>query len=144
MRRFSTMLIGAALAACASPARDVLTLPTEPSSTVPLGSDFTLAPGESVVINDGAAVVTFARVVGDSRCPTDALVQCVWAGSVQLQLTVKAGTSAQDVPIETQPKKDVVMVDRFQLQLVGVMPPRRTLDTIPAGAYRGTFRVTRK
>jgi hypothetical protein len=144
MRRPRLILTAVAIAACASPARDVLLLPTEPPSTVSLGSDFTLAPGESVVINHGAAVVTFARVTSDSRCPTDALVQCVWAGSVQLALRVTVGSATQDVAIETQATRDTAEVGGFVMQLMAVTPERRTLDSIPVGQYRGMFRVRRR
>lgn len=47
--------------ACASPARDVLSLPTAPTSTVPMGSDFTLAPGESVVMSSSGRNGTNTR-----------------------------------------------------------------------------------
>jgi hypothetical protein len=145
MRRLlAAGLAALGMAACASPARDVLRLPTEPSTSVPFGADFTLAPGESVVINDGAATVRFTRVAGDSRCPTDMLIQCIWAGSVQLALTVTASGSTKDVAIETVPTRDVIMVDHFAVQLIAVTPTRRTTDSIPVGVYRAVFRVTKR
>src|SRR6188472_4161830 len=83
-RAFSRMPMGLlavtlSVAACNSPARDVLTIPSAQNSTVPLGTDFTLAPGDSAGIHGESRQLTFVKLTGDSRCPTN--VQCVWAGS---------------------------------------------------------------
>ena len=54
--------------------------PSTPAD-VPLGSEFTLAPGETALVGDDGLLVTFESVTEDSRCPMDAI--CVWAGSVR-------------------------------------------------------------
>jgi hypothetical protein len=43
--------------------------------------------------------------------------------------------------IETQPGKDTIPIDRYQVQLVRLDPMPTTLDPIPAAAYRATIRV---
>lgn len=146
-RTATTSLLAIATAivgACGSPARDVLTLPTAPTSTVPMGTDFTLAPGESVVVNDGALTLTFTKVQGDSRCPTQSLILCVWAGSAVVEMRATTGGSSRTVILETVATKDVATVDKYQVQLVGVTPPKLTTDSIPASAYRATLRMVRK
>ena len=129
---------------CGSPARDVLTLPTAPASTVPMGSNFTLAPGESVVVNSGALTLSFVSVTNDSRCPTNALIQCVWAGSARIALRATTVAGTRDVALETVANKETAIVDGFVVQLVGVSPVPLTIDPIPAGAYRATLRMVRK
>ncbi|MBL0171533.1 MAG: hypothetical protein IPP90_12515 [Gemmatimonadaceae bacterium] len=133
-----------AASACNSPARDVLTLPTAPASTVPLGTDFTLAPGESVVVNTGALTLTFVGVTSESRCPTNALIQCIWGGSVRIALRATSSAGSRDIPLETLTNKDTGTIDHFVVQLVAVTPAPVTLDPIPAGAYRATLRIVRK
>ena len=134
----------ALLFACSASSKEVLSLPSAPSGSVALGSTFSLAPTESVLINQGAITLTFVKVSGDSRCPTDMLIQCVWAGSVQLKISVKSDVGVQDIAIETQPSKDLITVDRYMVQLVAVTPGKRTTDSIPMANYRATFRVTKR
>ena len=133
-----------AASACTSPARDLLTLPTAPASTVPMGTDFTLAPGESVLVNSGALTLTFVGVTSESRCPTSALIQCVWAGSARIALRATSSAGSRDISLETVANKDTDTIDHFVVQLVGVTPAPLTSDPIPAAAYRATLRVVRK
>src|SRR5688500_7044254 len=60
--------------------------PAEPTS--PLNAEFTLAPGETMSIDDTSVTIRFDGVSGDSRCPADAL--CVTGGSASVQITVSA------------------------------------------------------
>lgn len=143
--RFSLVLVATLLASsCGSPGRDVLTLPTAPTSTVPIGSDFTLAPGESVVVNSGALTLTFVRVTNESRCPTQALIQCVWAGSAVIGMRSVAGSTTGDMTLETVANKNEKLIGNYLVQLVDVTPAPRTLDSIPAATYRAVLRVSRK
>ena len=139
------ILLSAMLAAaCSSPARDVLTLPSAPNSTVPLGTDFTLAPGESVAVNQESLQLTFVRLTGDSRCPTNALIQCVWAGSAVIAVRANLNGGTRDFPLETYATRDTATVDGFLVRLVGVTPVPLTTDSIPPASYRATMRITRK
>ncbi len=131
-----------ALAACAAPARDTLDLPTAPVSTVPVGTDFVLAPGASAAADDGALTVGFIGITNDSRCPTN--VQCVWAGSARAGLRVRDGAASRDLHLETLATKDTATVGVYLIRLVEVNPAPVTTDPIPASAYRITLRVTRK
>lgn len=144
MTRPLLLLASLLIAACGSPARDELTLPTAPTSTVPVGTDFTLAPGESVSVDNAALTLVFTKVVGDSRCPSQMTILCVWAGSVVTSMRVNSTSGARDVTLETQASRDMIVVGDYLVQLVGVTPARLTLDTIPPTAYRATLRINRK
>jgi hypothetical protein len=133
-----------ALSACGSPARDVLTLPTAPTSTVPMGTDFTLAPGESVVVNSGDLTLTFVTLTSDSRCPTNALIQCAWAGSAIIKILAQSASATREFPLETVNSRDTETVDRYVVYLVSVTPAPLTLDPIPRESYRATLRMVRK
>lgn len=130
------------IAACNSPARDVLTLPSAPNSTVPLGTDFTLAPGESAAVNGESLQLTFVKVTGDSRCPAN--VQCVWAGSAVIAVRTASSVGTRELPLETLLARDTATVDGFLVRLVSVTPAPLTTDPIPPASYRATLRITRK
>jgi hypothetical protein len=131
------------LAACSSPARDVLSLPTAPTSTVPMGSDFTLAPGESVVVNASGLTITFLRVSSESRCPTDALILCAWEGSATAAMTARNGAGVREFALETYAPRSQATLDGLVVKLLGVTPAPRTLDSIPPASYRATLRISR-
>ena len=132
------------LSACGAPARDVLTVPTAPTTTVPLGTDFTLAPGDAAVVNGSTLSITFVGVTSESRCPTNALIQCVWAGSARIALRATTSSGTRDIALETMASKDVETIEQFVVHLVAVTPGPVTTDPIPAGAYRATLRIVRK
>jgi len=58
-----------------------------------LGTEVSLATGQSVSINGENLTIKFIAVTEDSRCPTGA--QCVWAGRVicKVLITDSAGSS---------------------------------------------------
>lgn len=139
------VILGGSLlaAACASPARDVLSFPTAPTSTVPMGSDFTLAPGESVVVSSSGLIISFVRVSNESRCPTEALIQCVWEGSATVAMTARNGSGTRDFALETYAPRSQATLDGLVVKLLGVTPAPRTLDSIPPASYRATLRISR-
>ncbi len=62
------------------------------------GAPFRIRLGQSSLSADGGTVVTFERIVTDSRCPTRAV--CVWEGEAIVALRVWAtpGTSFDRMP----------------------------------------------
>lgn len=143
IQHLTLLTVASVLAACNSPARDVLTLPTAPTSTVPMGSDFMLAPGESVVVNNGGITLTFTRVVNESRCPTNATIQCVWGGSATVAMQVKNGGTNSDITLETVTARSSVTINNYFVQLLDVTPAPVTLDSIPPASYRAVLRISR-
>ena len=134
----ATVVAALQLAACTSSS----TLPTAPTVTVPMGSDFTLAPNQSAIVNPGDVQLTFGGVTNESRCPTS--VQCVQAGSARIALRVVSTTGSRDLAVETRPSSDTASIDGFLVRLVGVAPVPGNFDPIPAASYRATLRVTTK
>jgi hypothetical protein len=51
------------------------------------GEKFTIGVGDSAEITDEDLVITFVEVIGDSRCPKDAV--CIWSGVVSFQVNIK-------------------------------------------------------
>jgi hypothetical protein len=65
------------------------------------GQPFTLGVGETAVL-EGGLVMTFAAVVGDSRCPAD--VQCVWEGNAEIAIdTAQTGEPPARLILNTNP-----------------------------------------
>lgn len=68
---------------------------------VSLGEPFALILGETAVLEDGLEV-TFASLIGDSRCPAD--VQCVWEGNAEIEVEiVPAGGHPAFLRLNTNP-----------------------------------------
>ena len=112
--------------------------PTHP--TTPLNTEFTLAPGESRIIEGELLIVRFTGVTGDSRCPADAF--CILGGSADVGITAVSDRSTQNYALKTgdmQPVKH----DDFTISLVQVAPYPFSTRTIAPDEYRATFKVTR-
>mgnify|MGYP000346385682 CR=1 FL=1 len=132
------------LAACSGAERGTVAPLSAPTVTANLGTEVTLAPGESVLISSSGLQLTFNGVTTDSRCPTNALIQCIWAGSAQIALRVASSSGQRDLHIETAVPRDTVTVDRYLVRLVRVAPAPVTTERIPAASYRATLRIDRK
>lgn len=83
MRRLAPLFLVLSLmvASCGSP--------TAVERSFLLGDAFWLGVGERAVGDDGATAVRFVRVVGDSRCPPEAV--CIWAGEVVVEIGLQVG-----------------------------------------------------
>jgi hypothetical protein len=110
--------------------------PSSPSGSVPLGTQFTLKPGESASIASTGLTVTFDRVESDSRCPAD--VVCVQAGDATVALS--AGKTPVRLLSNSAPEASV---DGYRLRLERVEPYVYSNRTIEPGQYRVVLRVTR-
>src|SRR5688572_8281714 len=60
---------------------------TEPQ-VVQLGEPFWLGAGKVAIIPTSAGALRFDEILEDSRCPSDALILCAWAGRVRLRIVV--------------------------------------------------------
>jgi hypothetical protein len=108
--------------------------PTEPSHV----QTATLAVGQTVTIATGM-VLSFERVLSDSRCPSG--VTCVWEGEVTVALTLSesVGTGAFTLSDHAPTR----VVSGYSFTLVSVQPLPTAGSTIPEAAYRATIRVRR-
>ena len=128
------------LAACASGGGNAPTSPTPG-----LNEEFTLAPGQTANVNGTNVRVTFDRVSGDSRCPTD--VTCVWEGDAVVVLNVKVGAEEATREVHTQggePRSRTAPAGEYVVTLVRLDPAPRSTATIEASAYRATLLVARE
>ena len=86
-----------------APAQTSRSTPAAPSDAnrVPLGKDFRVKEGKSAAIAGTDLVVTFTRLVTDSRCPTD--VTCIRQGEATIALTVTGVDGEQSFQLSAPP-----------------------------------------
>lgn len=112
--------------------------PTAP--TVPLDSEFLLAPGQRIEVEGTSLAIRFNGVAGDSRCPADAV--CIQGGSAQVRITAQSSGSTRDYELLTGDMQPVRHED-LTIALVQLSPYPFSTWTIQPDEYRATFRVTR-
>lgn len=96
-----------------------------PVQTAQVGEPFRLAQGANAVLADGDVIITFERVVEDSRCPTD--VMCAWSGMVTVALRVEAAGE----------EKQMVELGGFT-DYEGLLRPQRAgLETVSSAEVGG-------
>jgi len=117
-----------------------------PSSPTPaVNEEFTLAPGQTAVVNDAKISLTFESVSEDSRCPSD--VQCIWEGDAVVVLKVK--TTADEVTREVHTQGGETRARKAPagdhiVTLVRLDPTPRSGSPIEASAYRATLMLARE
>jgi hypothetical protein len=102
--------------------------PAGPTSS--LNSEFTLALS-----------VRFDRVVSDSRCPADAV--CIQAGTAEVQITAKSGSSTGEYVLQTDKSKSA-QHENLIIELVQLMPHPLASRPTQSSDYRATLRVSRQ
>lgn len=118
-RRLALTLAAAAGAACTRP-HPILVAPETP---------FALAPGESARTAEGVGV-QYVSLIDDSRCPPG--VQCVWAGTVRIAVTLTAPSrDAWSDTLDLVRKRRGATVDGFAVRFMAFEPP-----PVPPGAPR--------
>jgi hypothetical protein len=125
-------LVLALLAGCSSVA--------EPVVFPDLGEPFTLRIGETARIDAAGMSLRFISVPSDSRCPSNALILCVWEGDagVAIELAPLQGDAALDTLHTTlDPKTRDVGMGTLRLQRLDPYP--EDVTPIPAGEYEATF-----
>ena len=107
-------------------------------TTVPAGTEFELARGETALLAGTAVEVTMLDVVNDSRCPIDAV--CVWAGNAEVRFQVHAGAGDTTVSLHTMQEPKAVTVGGVRLELTSLAPSNHAGSPIPAAEYRARIR----
>ncbi len=89
---------------------------------MPLGRDFRLDEGQTAEVQGTALVVTFTRLVGDSRCPTN--VTCIQAGEATVAIKVQSLSGPQSFELTTPDNagESEKRVGKFVIQLRAVEP----------------------
>jgi hypothetical protein len=114
--------------------------PTGP--TVPLNRQFTLAPGEATAIDSTNLRVQFIRVLGDSRCPADAI--CIWVGDATVHVRVFEDAATSDYDLHTANSEQSTIEHRgTRISLVQLQPYPFSSRTIQPSDYRATLEVRR-
>ncbi len=107
---------------------------------VPLGQDFVLEVGQTVLVEGAGFGITFVAVTEDSRCPVD--VTCVWAGNATVELKVSMSDAVDTtVTLNTDLEPRATTIGRHELRLVALAPVPRSDVRIAPGDYRATLRV---
>ena len=133
MRKLSTFLftalIAAAMAACSSS-------PTAPTGPTPV----TLAPGQSTQV--GSLAVKFIGVTIDTRCPADAM--CIQMGDafVALETAMLGGRRAFELQL-LNPTHRSTTHGSYSIELTEVNPYPFSNRPIAPADYRVTLRVAR-
>jgi hypothetical protein len=106
--------------------------------TVPLGARFVLAPGEVANVGDGAMQVRFDRVLGDSRCPADAI--CIQGGDAVVRLELVSRHRVQVYELHTGSMRPVEH-GGVTIELLDLSPYPFSSRVIQPDEYRATLRV---
>jgi hypothetical protein len=113
--------------------------PTGPSAD--LGETFVLAPGESVRIEGTAVTLRFAGVLGDSRCPADAV--CIQGGDAIVRIELQSGAGAAEPRDLHTGSLAPVRYQDLTVTLVLLEPYPFSASPIAPDDYRASLRVTR-
>ncbi|MBP9771922.1 MAG: hypothetical protein KBD16_03290 [Candidatus Pacebacteria bacterium] len=100
------------------------------------GSVVALALGESGTFNN--VTITPTELVSDSRCPRD--VQCIWAGTVEVQATIQ---SEKETKIKVFRPGDLEIValsnGGMEVDFLDAFPYPTSASPVPASEYRFQF-----
>jgi hypothetical protein len=111
-----------------------------PNGPTPVDGQVVLAPGQTAEFSAGLSV-RFVSVVGDSRCPIDAM--CVWAGDAVVRIHVASGVGRADRDLHTEDMQPVTF-DDVEVRLVELTPYPFSGHTTELRDYRATLRVIRQ
>ena len=116
----------------------------QPSAlAAPLDARFTLAPGAMTTISGTELVITFDRVLEDSRCPAG--VYCIQAGDGVIAITVtQRGGTTGSYQLHTAPNGTRSAVHGgVTITLEDLMPTPTASRATPPQDYRATLRASR-
>lgn len=116
--------------------------PTAVEQTFTLGQPFWLSQDMRAVSADGSTIVRFAAVVGDSRCPPEAV--CIWAGEVTVDIGVRVAAGDEVITRLNSPPDPVTTPAQGGarvVELLGVEGGSGAGSDLSKG-YRAQLRVT--
>jgi hypothetical protein len=134
-------MISWVLATCVAMAACGNKVNTPSDDNVPLGREFTLAVGQSAVVDDDVRL-TLKGVSEDSRCPID--VTCVWEGDAKVSVEVITPTPRAEHELHTSARFDrEAKHGAYRITLVKLEPAPRSTAPPSAADYRATLLVVR-
>ena len=107
-----------------------------------VGDTIRLRLGSSARIGTTGIVVGFTRVVGDSRCPIDAL--CVWAGDAEVRVDLSAGPAKTSAQLHSFLEPKSVDYNGYVFRLIEVAPALRSTETPRTEDYVIALEVTKR
>jgi hypothetical protein len=107
------------------------------------GEQFTLKVGQRARIDDAGLSVRFVDVVGDSRCPSNALILCVWEGdgAILVEIAPLGGGDARADTLHTTLDPKWVLMGTVLLEFLRLDPYPTDVTPIPLDTYEATFTV---
>lgn len=128
-----------------------------PPLTAEKGSEFTLAPDQSITITDTDLTIKLIGITGDERCPSQ--IECAASGPVSISLSVQKGNgepsninlqtftdnNGRAPDFEFEGIEDRVIYEGYLIRAAGVLPyPANLTETIRDSEYRVTLVVSRQ
>ncbi len=112
------------------------------AATPDLGQPFALTVGEWARIDEADLLVRFVEVVSDSRCPSNALILCVWEGdgTVLVEIAPQGGDALLDT-LHTTLDPKAVDLGAITLEFRRLDPYPWDVTPIPVEDYVATFVV---
>ncbi len=105
-----------------------------------LNQSFSLSVGERAHIADADLYVSFVEVSEDSRCPSNALILCVWEGDGAVVFRAERSNSFQLTDtLHTSLDPKTVDVGSYVLDLQQLAPHPETTTPILQDDYEATF-----
>jgi hypothetical protein len=146
MRHHHRIVLALALSALASAIPAACGSPTQVRRDVPLGEAFWLDAGGLAVLREGSMVLRFREIASDSRCPTEALVRCVSAGSARVEVSLASEVGDEtvfDLDTDGRLGRSERTIGALRVHLIEVRPSVRAEAPIDAREYQARFMVTR-
>ncbi len=110
---------------------------------VELDTEFTLRPGETVLLRGTGTLLNFGGIDEDSRCPVDALIVCVWEGNARARFWVAPSLGdALNFTLNSALEPRARAAGTLAIELREVTPPARVVPPAPS-EYRVAMRVVR-
>lgn len=101
-----------------------------------------LRPGQRAHVSGTGVSVEFVSVGEDSRCPQG--VQCVWAGSVRINLRLRGPKSEISAPLNSNRQPRVVEFGGLFFSVAQVEPPKVEGRRIKPEEYLVTLSASRR
>ncbi len=138
--RSSWLLLVAAVVGCSSVAGPDANV--ELAATPDLDVPFELEVGERAFVGEAGIHIRFLDVANDSRCPSNALILCVWEGdgAVVVEVEHSQGTTQTNI-LHTTLDPKVLDLGAVILELASLAPYPETVTPIPLDEYVATFVV---
>lgn len=146
MRNRFVLTLALALAATAGLVPSACGSPLQVRRDVPLGESFWLDAGGLAVLREGSMVLRFREVAVDARCPTDALILCVNAGSARVEVSL-ASEVGDEIVFDLESNEELGPTARtvgaLHVRLLELRPAARAQPPIDAHEYQARFIVSR-